>query len=157
MIQTGDFLFYPVTANSPWYSKVIAWGEKIVRQAPTNEDYSHVAVVGPDLSHQYEAVFPGGVQNNRVRVLDAEAWRIKGITPAEVKLMMDYADRQIKRKTKYDWLEIITFGKFKLGGTWICSELAYNMALEAGYILGEVQNLQSPDDDAASKKLVRIA
>lgn len=152
IVAAGDLIFYPVTPYSGWLQKLIAWGERAIDQAPSSRGYSHVAIAGPDLQHQYEAWWPR-IRNVPIRLGGAEVYSIKDINNVQVSQMMAYCQSRVG--TWYDLIAILTLGKIQIGGTEVCSQLAYNAALAAGVALGPPQAFMSPDDDAVSALLVR--
>lgn len=152
-VQVGDLVLFPVGPTSRLLSRVVGWGERLIGQAPSIKQYSHVAIVGPSPSCIFEAYWP----MIRISPLDLEGnevYRIKDITDVQVALMMAYCQSEVGKL--YDMLAILTFGKFQIGGTEVCSQLAYNAGLAAGYVLYPPEDLESPDDIAASKLLIRI-
>ena len=152
MIQLGDFILFPVSP-SRWTSKLVGWGERLIGQDPSPKSYSHVAIVGPDLEHMYQAYWPK-IQISPISLQGNEIYRIKGITSDQIKAMMLYCQSQVGQW--YDMLAILTFGKFQIGGTEVCSQLAYNAGLAAGVVLYPPEILESPDDIAASNFLEKV-
>ncbi len=153
-VQVGDFILYPVGPASRLLSKLVGWGQKLIGQAPSVKQYSHVAIVGPDASHIIEAYWPR-IRVSPLDLKDVEVYRIKNVTPDQVSKMIAYAKSQVGQW--YDMLAIVTFGKFQIGGTEVCSQLAYNAGLAAGIVLYPPEILESPDDIAASENLFQIS
>lgn len=151
-VQIGDIILYPVGPASRWLSKLVGWGQRVIGQEPAGRQYSHVAIVGPDTQHIYEAYWP------RIRIspidLSQEFYHIKGITSEQVAQMMTYCQSQVGKR--YDMVSILTLGLVHLGGTQVCSELAYHAAEAAGIVLYPPEYFESPDDIAASAKIERV-
>ena len=158
-VQSGDILLYRVAAGSTWLDKLIGWGQKIIHQAPTNAEYCHVALVGPLSNWLYEAHWPK-IRNVLIdwvamtRRNTVEAYRVKDITPEQIKKVMIYADKRVGEW--YGLLTILTFGIFQFGPSAVCSQYVWECFTAADIALCEFENLESPDDLAASKRLVRV-
>lgn len=152
-LQPGDLILYPVNSKSDWISRLVGWGQKLIHQAPSQESYSHVAIAGPDTAHMYEAYWPK-IRVTNIRLQEAEIFRIKDITPEQVARMLDYCKSHVGEW--YDLLGILTLGKIQIGGTKWCSQYAYYAALAAFIVLCPPEDVESPDDIAASPLLVRL-
>lgn len=157
--QPGDLLLFRVSSSSNWLDKLIGWGQKFIHEAPTDAEYCHVTIVGPDSGSMYEARWPK-IQNGPLDLskiqknIIIEAYRVKNITPAQVQLVMEKAKSLVGRW--YDILAILTMGKVQLGSSMVCSEYAYNCFLNAGIVLSSPDALESPDDIAASPLLMKL-
>jgi uncharacterized protein YycO len=157
--QPGDLLLFRVSKSSNWLDKLIGWGQRVIHQAPGDATYCHVAIFGPDAGSIFEAVWPRihnvpldvtKVQKNLI----LEVYRVKDITPAQVALVLAAAKKRVG--ARYDVLAILTFGILQFGRATVCSQYAYQCFLDAGIVLGQWEDLESPDDIAASGKLTRV-
>lgn len=152
-IQTGDFVLYPIGPASRWISRLVGMGQKMIGQAPTRRQYSHVAIVGPDAEHIFEAYYPR-TRISPIALKGNEVYRIRNVTPTQVSQMMAYCQAHVG--DRYDMLAILTLGFLQLGKTEVCSQLAYDAGLAAGIVLFPPEYLESPDDIAASTLLIRV-
>jgi uncharacterized protein YycO len=152
-LELGDLVLYPVGPASRWLSRLVGWGQRAIGQAPTIKQYSHVAIVGPNTRNIYEAYWPF-IRISPLDLKDTEIYRINGLGAEQRTRMMAYCQSQVGKL--YDMLAIVTFGMFQIGGTEVCSQLAYNAGLAAGVVLYPPEALESPDDIAASTLLTRI-
>lgn len=159
-LQPGDLLLFRVSVSSNWLDRLIGWGQKVIHQAPTKVAYCHVAIVGPDAESIYEAVWPKvhnitfdltKIQKNLI----VEAYRVRDVTPEQVAKVMAYCQSQIGQW--YSVTSIVTFGIIDIGHRPYCSLLAWRAWLAADIILGPDESMVSPDDIAASTKLVRVS
>jgi hypothetical protein len=159
-VQAGDILLFRVGHESGVLDKLIGWGQKVARQAPSKEAYCHATMVGPDATHMYESRWPRfhNIPINLpelAKYTTPEAYRIKGITPDQILGMMKSAESHIGEW--YPWLDILSFGKLQIGGACYCSESVWRDALNgAGIRLCDFDKMESPDDLAASPMLIRV-
>lgn len=132
----------------------------MIHEAPTTAAYCHVALVGPDGSHLYEARWPKihnvpidlkSLQKNII----LETYRVKGITHGEIQQVMNFAESRIGRR--YDVLALLTFGYVQIGPSAVCSQFVWEAFTAAGRCLCEWRDLTSPDDIAASTCLEKVA
>lgn len=159
-VAPGDLLLFRVSSSSNWLDKAIGWGQRVIHQAPTSAEYCHVAIVGPDKDHMYEAVWPrfhntlidlGKVQKNLI----VEAYRVKQSTPEQVAKVMEFCNGLLG--DKYPWISILTFGWLTIGHAPYCSQAAWRAWMHADRILCQDESMVSPDDIAASDNLIRIS
>lgn len=156
----GDILLFRVSSSSNWLDKIIGWGQRVIHEAPTDAAYCHVALVGPDSSHMFEAKWPKihnvpidlkAIQKNIV----LEVYRVKAITAQEVDQVMNFAQGRIGRR--YDILAILTFGYVQIGPSAVCSQFVWESFTAAGLCLCPWRDLTSPDDIANSGLLEKVA
>jgi uncharacterized protein YycO len=158
--QPGDILLFRVSSSSNWLDKLIGWGQRVIREAPTNAAYCHVALVGPDGEHLYEAKWPK-IHNIPINVnalqknIILETYRVKGISGPEIRLVMDYARDHVGRH--YDVLALLTFGYVQMGRSAVCSQFVWEAFTAAARVLCPYKDLTSPDDIAASPLLEKVA
>jgi hypothetical protein len=158
-VQPADIVLYRVTGSSNWLDKLIGWGQRIIHQAPSKATYCHVAIVGPDTAHIYEARWPR-IQNSLFdlstieKTLIVEVYRVKTMTPEQISGIMAAAHKRIGQR--YDVLAILTFGILQIGPAAVCSQYVYECFLTANVVLCPWESLESPDDIAASALLERV-
>ena len=160
-VQPGDLLLFRVTPGSTLLDKLIGWGQKRIHQAPTDAAYCHVAIVGPDAGSMYEAVAPKPHNipidwSKLTKRNTIDVFRVTGATPEQVAKVMAYCQKVVDAGTHYDWLAIATMGLVQLGRDCVCSQLAWQGWCDGDVILCDWQDLESPDDVAASKKTTLV-
>jgi hypothetical protein len=157
--KAGDVLLFRVSSSSNTLDRLIAWGQRIIHESPTTADYCHVALVGPDPEHMYEAKWPrihnvpidlGALQKNII----LETYRNRNLTPEQIGLLMNYAQKHVGQR--YDLLALLTLGYVQLGRTAVCSEFVWRAFTSAGVLLCPWSALESPDDIAASALLEKV-
>lgn len=158
-IQPGDVLLFRATSSSNLLDRLICWGQRIIHAAPSDADYFHVGIVGNDVNHFYQAVWPKIANTvldcttiNKTTII--EVYRVKGITVGQVQAVMATAQSRVGEW--YDVLAILTFGMIQLGHTAVCSQYVWQCFLNAGLVLCPFEALESPDDIAASSLLQRV-
>lgn len=158
-VQPGDLLLFRVSSSSNWLDKAIGWGQRMIHQAPTDAEYCHVAIVGPDSDRMYEAVWPkfhnvpidlGKIQKNLI----VELYRVKDATPEQVAKVVNFCESLIG--DMYPVISILTFGILTVGHAPYCSQAAWRAWMHADRILCQDERMVSPDDIAASSQLTRI-
>lgn len=158
-VLPGDLLLFRVSSSSNWLDKAIGWGQKVIHQAPTSDEYCHVAIVGPTPDCMYESAWPKihncpinltSIQKNII----LEVYRVKEATPEQIARVLAYC--KSREGEWYPVISIATFGMINFGHAPYCSLLAWRAWLDASVILGPDETMVSPDDIAASTKLTRI-
>lgn len=157
--RPGDILLFRVAPYSSLLDKLIGWGQKKIGQAPTELAYCHVALVGPDPLSIIEARWPR-IHSVLLDLLTlqkhnpVEIYRVKGITDAQVDMVIRYAREHIGEV--YDLAAVFTLGLVQFGHSTVCSQFVWEAFTAADILLCPYEDLTSPDDIAASPKLTRI-
>ena len=133
---------------------------KVIRGV-THQNYSHIAIVGRDELHVFEAMWTGiRYREIHYRFGDFDVLRYPKITAKQVSIIIAFCSKKINQG--YDYIELLSYlnhglNKFNNPQKFICSELAYNAYLAAGIILVEKADvIATPGDIANSKVLKKI-
>ncbi len=159
-VQAGDLILFRVSSSANWLDKAIGWGQKVIHEAPTKDEYCHVAVAGPTPDRMYEAVWPkfhntpfDPTKINKNLLI--EIYRVNNATPDEVAKVMKYCDGLIGEW--YPVFSIATFGLLTIGHAPYCSQAAWRAWMDAKRVLCDDERMVSPDDIAASTELTRVS
>ncbi len=158
-VEPGDILLFRVTSRSPLLDRLIGWGQKVIKQAPSSAAYCHAALVGPDSGRLYEARWPK-IHNIPIdwetlrKRNPIEVYRVKDIRPEQVSAVLRFAENRVGRR--YDVPAILTFGIIQFGHATVCSQFVWEAFTAADICLCPWEDLESPDDLATSHCLVRI-
>lgn len=159
-LKPGDILLYRVVPRSGFSAKFISWGQHVLNQAPSEENYCHIAIVDNDTDYILEAKWP---KVRRWKLdwehLDAsyhvELWRVKKVTPKKVQKALAWATEHLGEW--YD-LPLFFFGLFNFRNAEICStyvQHAYENAKIQLSVEGPGKNLTTPDEIAANTKVIK--
>ena len=159
-IKPGDILLYKANEWSRFSSKFIEWGQRILGQAPSKENYCHVAMVDDDPTYVLEAKWP---KTHRVKLdwielsehYDIEIWRVKGIKKDQIKKATAWARKNVG--LFYD-LGLFLFGAFDFKKAEVCSTYVQKAFQAAGIELsieGPGKKLTTPCEIAANEKIIR--
>jgi len=144
-----------VTPNSSWLGKLIGQGQKWIGKAPSQSAYEHVVLFSSPMS-----IVEGYWPRVRERPFDPtgceglEIYRIKGITPQQVIVLVNEARSHIGEL--YNVVGIATFGLVQLGHAVYCSQGLWQWCTALFIALCKWDDLEGPDDVAASPLLERI-
>jgi len=150
--RPGDLLFYKVTPQSWWVSKLIAVFQIIRSEGTSAIQYSHVSVVMRDTDYQVEAVWPR-VRKSPIDWSDEniELYRINRVGRMALSNMVTNAIGMIGQL--YD-LGQFFFGLFPSKQRKICTSLVVESAKKTGVILGSGAGiLISPNELRDDKRI----
>lgn len=158
--KPGDILLYKSHAFSRWSSRFIEWGQRFLGQAPSVDDYCHVAMIDEDPNYILEAKWP---KTRRVKLdpmalaehYDVEIWRVKKLTKAQMKTATAWARQNLG--LFYD-LGLFLWGAFDFKKAEVCSTYVQKAFQAAGIELsveGPGKKLTTPDEIAANTKVIR--
>ena len=158
-IESGDLILFRVTQSANWFDRLIAYGQRLIHEAPTSADYCHVAIAAENPYEIYEARWPKihkcPFEIAKVsRGLVVEVYRVKGKTTEQVAKVMDYCRSQLGEW--YPVSAILSFGRFQFGKGPYCSQLAWRAWQQADVLLFPYEAMQPPDAIPASDKVDRI-
>lgn len=132
---------------------------KVIRGV-TKQDYSHIAIVGRDELHVFEAVWTGiRYREIHYKFGDFDVFRHPTITPKQVSAIIAFCSKKINQG--YDYIELFSYfnhglSKFNNPKKFICSELAYNAYLSCGIsLVKKTGSIVTPGDISNSKQLVK--
>lgn len=160
-MQPGDILLCRVIKSSSWSSKFISWGQHVLNQAPSVKNYCHVAMVDYNTDYLLEAKFPF----TRKWLIDwdhmdshygTELWRVKNITPEQVKQTLDWAHAHLG-----EWYDLPIFldGIVHFKDTEVCSTYTQHSFEVAGIELsveGAGKVLTTPDEIGANTSVIEL-
>jgi len=154
--RPGDLLFYRVTPQSSWVSRVIATFQMWIGDGTGPLLYSHVAlvdVVDPD--YLIDAWWPR-VRRKRVNWMDPdlEVWRIRDITDFHISIMSGTAMGMVGQ-----WYDVgnFFFGLFDSHHAQICTTLVVGSAHAAGIdLVSDAGRLVTPNELVASPMLYKV-
>jgi len=133
---------------------------KVIRDV-TRQNYSHIAIVGRDELHVFEAIWTG-IRYREIhnKFGDFDVFRCPKITSKQVSAVIAFCSKKINQG--YDYIELLSYlnhglNKFNNPKKFICSELAYNAYLSCGIpLVKKSSTIVTPGDIANSKELVKV-
>ena len=141
-LQHGDLIFYKVTPQSWWLSRLIAVIQIICKEGKTDTQYSHCSILDYDQTQQLEGIWP----KTRISKIDwsdpnIEVWRVKNLTSKQHHAALTWTYCHLDRP--YDIGQIL-LGLFTWSSAYTCSEFvveAYrhvgiDLASDAGRFIG---------------------
>jgi cell wall-associated NlpC family hydrolase len=158
-VLPGDLLLFRIKHSSSWIAKLIGWGQKIIRHAPTKAEYCHVAIVAFDTDFILEATWP----KTRISKINWEKWNkeydlqlfcVKNITPMQVVDAIFWAEDHLG-----EWYDILALfdGWVDIRHAEICSTYVQKAYKAAGVEFKvDERNFITPDEIAASDLVERV-
>lgn len=159
ILQPGDIILCRPIKTSLWSSWFISWGQHVLDQAPSEENYCHVAMLAADTDYLYEAKFP----KTRLWKIDwvhmderygVELWRVKNVTPEQIAKAIEFADGHTGEW--YD-LPLFLWGCFDFKRAEVCSTYVQHSYEAAGIevsVEGPGKKLTTPDEIAANIEVI---
>lgn len=145
--------------GASWIDRLIGWGERVLHQAGSRQvNYYHVGFVGPGVFKLYQSKPPVICNSDVPNPLPAyiEVYRFKEpISDDQMRRVFTYANSQLGKW--YNFLGILTGGFIQVGSFSFCSQFTWQCFTYAGVVLCPWDELESPDDIAASPLLFKVS
>lgn len=158
MLQPGDVLMFRVDDGAPLIDRLIAWGERMLKQSNADKkNYYHVGFVSADPRKYYESKPPRICLTDVPQPLPdyVEVYRpLTPLTPDQLKKIFTYANSKIG--TLYNFLGVLTAGYVQIGQFMFCSQFTWVSYSQASFYFCPYEFLESPDDIPVCPPLVLV-
>ena len=159
ILKPADILLWRVAPGAAWLPRLIGWAQDKLLHHPENApDYYHVGMIAQDGISYYESIPPRVTKTDIDWPLPdyVEVYRlIIPPTQDQLKKMFSYAE-SLQGKL-YNVIGIISFGHIQIGDFPYCSQYVWRICTQADILLCPWDELEGPDEIAASLKLMKVA
>ena len=158
-LRPGDLLLFRIKKSSSITDKFIGWGQKVMRMAPTEASYCHVALVAFDSYWIMEARWP----KTRIWKIDwkkynekyeVQLFRVKNVTSQQQLDAIHWAEDHLN-----EWYDLpsFLFGWIQFKHAELCSTFVTKAEKAAKvYFKTEKNGFITPDQVAAQSLIERI-